>query len=142
MPLEFSVDQRQPVQVTIVYAHSTMVEVSTTSPLVDHFLHKVKLSQSVHTWINYAHDLKRFFQVVQLPLDQVDRERCLRFIERQQQDGLSSLTINRRLAAVSSLFNELNLLDPEHFPHNPVAPLQRSKETRRRSRQSLYRRQP
>jgi site-specific recombinase XerD len=142
MSLEFSVDQQQPVQVTIVYAHSVMVEVATTSPLVDHFLHKVKLSQSVHTWINYAHDLKRFFQIVQLPLDQVDRKSCLCFMERQQQDGLSSLTINRRLAAVSSLFNELNLLDPEHFPYNPVAPLQRGKETRRRSRQSLYRRQP
>ncbi len=62
-------------------------------------------------------------------------------MEHQDQAGLSSMTINRRLAAVSSLFNELNLLDPDRFPQNPVNPLQRSRETRKRSR-SLYRRQP
>jgi site-specific recombinase XerD len=141
MSLERVVDQLQPVQVTIVYEHSLMVEVSTNSPLVDHFLRKVKLSQSIHTWINYAHDLKVFFATLGLPLDHVDRHSCLHFMELQHQAGLSSLTINRRLAALSSLFTELNLLDPEQFPQNPVAPLQRHRETRRRS-QSLYRKQP
>ena len=141
MPQECVVDQLQPVQVTIVYEHSLMVDVSTNSPLVDHFLRRVKLGQSRHTWINYAHDLKVFFATLCLPLDQVNRKTCLRFMELQELAGLSSLTINRRLAAVSSLFTELNLLDPERFPQNPVAPLQRGKDTRRRS-QSLYRRQP
>jgi site-specific recombinase XerD len=140
MSLEYVVDQ-QPVQVTITYAQSMMIEVLTNSPLIDHFLHKVKLSQSVHTWINYAHDLRVFFQNIPMPLDQVDRKTCVRFMELQEQAGLSSLTINRRLAAISSLFTELNLLDSERFRQNPVAPLQRSKEARRRST-SLYRKQP
>jgi integrase/recombinase XerD len=52
------------------------------------------------------------------------------------------LTINRRLAAVSSLFYELNLLDPALYPQNPVAPLQLNRTMRRRGSPSLYRRQP
>ncbi len=62
-------------------------------------------------------------------------------MEIQDQAGLSSLTINRRLAAVSSLFMELNLLDPVAFPQNPVIPVQRDQTKRKRS-QSLYRKQP
>ena len=62
-------------------------------------------------------------------------------MQMQDQAGLSSLTINRRLAAVSSLFYELNLLDPNTFPNNPVTPLRREKQIRKRSL-SLYRRQP
>jgi len=118
-----------------------MVAVSTNSPLIDHFLRKVKLSQSEHTWINYTHDLKVFFAVLDQPLEQIDRQSCVKFMEQQDRAGFSSLTINRRLAAVSSLFTELHLLDPLRFPHNPVAPLQRTQQARRRST-SLYRRQP
>lgn len=118
-----------------------MVDVSTNVPLIDHFLSKVKLSQSAHTWINYAHDLKVFFQTLQVPLDQVDRKMCLRFMALQDQAGLSPLTINRRLAAVSSLFTELGLIDSERFPINPVAPLQRSREAQH-SNTSLYHKQP
>lgn len=139
MSLELISDQ--PVQFTIVYEHGTMVQVSTTSPLIDHFLRRVKLSQSEHTWVNYAHDLKVFFTVVCQPLEQIDRHSCLAFMEQQDRAGMSSLTINRRLAAVSSLFTELNLVDPATFPRNPVAPLQRHRATRKRKK-SLYRRQP
>lgn len=115
----------QSVEITIEYAHSTMVVVSTNCPFVDHFLRKVKMCQARNTWINYAHDLKIFFSVLNQPLEQIDRRSCLRFMEIQDQGGLSSLTINRRLAAVSSLFIELNLLDPVAFPENPVIPVQR-----------------
>jgi len=131
----------QPIQITIMYEHSTMIDVSTNSPLIDHFLRKVKMSQSVHTWMSYTYDLKVFFSVLPLPLEAIDRQSCVRFMEVQDRAGLSRLTINRRLAAVSSLFTELNLIDPFRFPHNPVAPLQRSRETRRRN-PNLYRRQP
>jgi integrase len=62
-------------------------------------------------------------------------------MESQDRAGLSRLSTNRRLAAVSSLFAELNLLDPITFPINPVYPLQRDRATRRRSL-SLYRKQP
>jgi site-specific recombinase XerD len=118
-----------------------MVDVSTNSPLVEHFLRKVKLSASVQTWINYAHDLKVFFRTLNLPLEQITRQMCLAFMEAQDHAGLSRLTINRRLAAISSLFTELHLLDPDRFPDNPVAPLHRNRE-RRRPSQSLYRKQP
>ena len=139
MSLELVLDQQ--VQFTIVYEHGKMVEVSTNSLLIEHFLRKVKLSQSEHTWINYAHDLKVFFGTLALPLEKIDRKTCLTFMQCQDRAGLSSLTINRRLAAVSSLFAELNLLDPVAFPSNPVSPLLRNRETHRRS-QSLYRKQP
>ena len=139
MSLELNLEQ--PVQVSIIYEHGRMIRVSTTSPMIDHFLHRVKVSLSEHTWINYAHDLKVFFTVIPQPLHAVNRQNCVAFMEQQDHAGLSRLTINRRLAAVSSLFTELNLLDPAAFSRNPVAPLQRNRETRKRS-QSLYRKQP
>ena len=139
MSLELVADQ--PVQVVIAYEHGSMVAVSTNSPFVDHFLHTVKMCRSTCTWISYAHDLKIFFHTLQTPLHAIDRRSCVRFMEAQDRAGLSNLTINRRLAAVSSLFTELNLLDPDRFPQNPVAPLYRNRDTRRRS-PSLYRRQP
>jgi site-specific recombinase XerC len=139
MSLKLVLDQ--PIQFTIVYEHGTMIHVSTTSPLIDHFLQRVKLSQSKHTWVNYAHDLKVFFAVVCQPLEKIDRQSCVAFMEQQDRVGMSRLTINRRLAAVSSLFTELNLLDPATFSRNPVSPLQRNREARKRN-QSLYRKQP
>lgn len=131
----------QPVQIAIAYEHGRMVAFSTNSSLIDHFLRKIKMSQSENTWINYAHDLKVFFSVIKLPLEQVNRKTCLWFMEQQDRAGYSSLTINRRLATLSSLFLELHLIDPARFPVNPVAPLQRNRETRKRG-PSLYRRQP
>ncbi len=77
MSLELVSDQ--PVQFIIVYEHGTMVQVSTTCPLIDHFLRRVKVSQSEHTWVNYAHDLKVFFTVVCQPLEQIDRQSCIAF---------------------------------------------------------------
>lgn len=131
----------QPLQFTLIYQQGKLGAVSTNSPFIDHFLQRVKLTQSEHTWINYAHDLKIFFTAVGLPPEQITRQTCLAFMECQNQAGLSSLTINRRLAAISSLFTELNLLDPDRFPHNPVTPLQRHRGTGKQS-QSLYRKQP
>ena len=125
MSLKFVPGSSQPIQITIEYEHSEMVAVSTNSPLIDHFLNKVRMSQAKLTWINYAHDLKVFFHIVQQPLEAIDRMTCVRFIEAQNSAGLSSLTINRRLAAISSLFMELNLLHPTQFSLNPVASLQR-----------------
>ncbi len=113
MSLELVSDQ--PVQFTIVYEHGTMVQVSTTSPLIDHFLRRVKVSQSEHTWVNYAHDLKVFFTVLYQPLEKIDRQSSIAFMEQQDRASLSSLTINRRLAAISSLFTELNLYRSGHF---------------------------
>ncbi len=95
----------QPIQITIMYEHSTMIDVSTNSPLIDHFLRKVKMSQSVHTWMSYTYDLKVFFSVLPLPLEAIDRQSCVRFMEVQDRAGLSRLTINRRLGD-SRLIND------------------------------------
>jgi len=141
MSLDLVTGNSQTIQITIEYEHSEMVAVSTNSPLIDHFLSKVRMNRAKLTWISYAHDLKVFFHTVQQPLEAIDRKTCVRFMEAQNRAGLSHLTINRRLAAVSSLFTELNLLDPVQFSLNPVAPLQRRREGRRRT-PSLYRRQP
>lgn len=141
MPFDLDQSVGQPIQILIEYRQSEMVSVSCNSALIDHFLAKVKMSQARLTWINYAHDLKVFFHTIQQPLEAVNRQSCVRFMEAQDLAGLSSLTINRRLAAISSLFMELNLIDPERFPQNPVAPLRFKKGTRQKSL-SLYRRQP
>lgn len=129
------------VQFTVVRAGGQIVEVQTTSPEINHFLRVVKLSRAHNTWLSYALDLKLFFSVVQAPPMAIGRPACLTFIEHQDRAGRANATINRRLAAVSSLFDELQLLDPERFPHNPVAPFRRVRHERRR-RASLYRRQP
>ncbi len=129
------------IQFTVVRAGGKIVDVQTTSPEINHFLRFLKLSRAHNTWLNYALDLKLFFHIVQVPPEQVARPHCLSFIEQQDREGRADATINRRLAAVSSLFDELHLLDPERFPHNPVSPFRRSRY-QRRHRSSLYRKQP
>jgi len=129
------------VQFTVIRAHGQIVDVHTDSPEINHFLRVIKLSRAYNTWLNYALDLKAFFAVVQQPLASVGRPECLSFIEQQDRQGRARATVNRRLAALSSLFTELQLLDPLRFPHNPVNPL-RHQRSRQRCSQSLYRKQP
>jgi site-specific recombinase XerD len=129
------------VQFTIIRAHGQIVEIQTDSPEVNHFLQVLKLSRAYNTWLSYALDLKAFFAVVRRPLASIGRPECLSFVEQQDRQGHARTTVNRRLAALSSLFTELQLLDPVRFPHNPVSPLRYQHSTRRRS-QSLYRKQP
>jgi len=126
---------------TVVRAGGKIVDVQTTSPEINHFLRVLKLTRAHNTWLNYALDLKLFFRIVQVPPHKIGRPECLSFIEHQDREGRAEATINRRLAAVTSLFDELHLLDPKRFPHNPVYPFQRSRHERRR-RASLYRKQP
>jgi site-specific recombinase XerD len=129
------------IQFTVVRADGKIVDVQTNSPALNHFLRLLKLSRAHNTWLNYALDLKVFFGIVQLPPEQIGRPECLTFIEHQDREGRADATINRRLAAVSSLFDELHLLDPTRFPLNPVSPFRRSRY-QRRHRSSLYRKQP
>jgi integrase/recombinase XerC len=126
------------VQFTIVREKGRVTEVSTTSPWLDHFLELIRMNRAYNTWISYSHDLKTFFRVIPKPLEAITRSDCLTFMKQQDDAGCSDATINRRLAAVSSLFNELQLLDPVRFPRNPVSPRPSHQESRRRS-QSLYR---
>lgn len=125
------------IRFTIVRQQGQISEILTNSSLINHFLDVLKLSRAHNTWINYAHDLKQFFECIRKPPASIDRRDCLAFMKQQHQAGLSEATINRRLAAVSTLFNELQLLDPQRFEQNPVAP----RTGRAQHTQSLYRRQ-
>lgn len=129
------------VEFTIIRAQGRIVDVHTDSPEIQHFLQVLKQSRAYNTWLSYALDLKVFFTVVQQPLAAIGRPQCLLFMEQQDREGRARATINRRLAALSALFNELHLLDPVRFPQNPVNPLRQERTTRQRS-QSLYRKQP
>lgn len=134
------VSKQPPVHFTIRWEKSRLANVSTNSPLVDHFLDFIETSRTYNTWANYAHDLKVFFQVIPKPPEAITRTDCLDFIRQQTQEGYADATINRRLAAVSSLFNELCLLKPDWFSDNPIQPQTRHLYARR-SHQSLYRKQ-
>lgn len=128
------------VQFIIKWEQGRVVDVQTNSPPVNHFLELVRLTQAYNTWVNYAHDLKMFFSVVGKRPTAITRKDCLSFIKQQEQAGLSDATINRRLAAVSSLFNELQLLDFPQLVTNPVQPGRRQ-HTSNQVKRSLYRSQ-
>jgi site-specific recombinase XerD len=129
-----------PVLFDFVREHGRVTSVSTNSPSVNHFLNLIEMSRAYNTWVSYSHDLQVFFRVIPKPPAVITRSDCLTFMKQQHEAGCSDATINRRLAALSSLFNELQLLDPLRFPRNPVHPCQARQEPHRRS-QSLYRRQ-
>lgn len=124
----------------ILWEHGKLLSAATDSSELNHFLELLKLTQSYNTWVNYVFDLKCFFTVIAKPPDAITRADCLTFMQAQDQAGYADATINRRLAAVSSLFNELTLLDSKQFPLNPIYP-RPLKQQRYSSKQSLYRRQ-
>lgn len=136
MSLEGSVEPV--VRFTIARGKGRVTDVSTNSPLVNHFLDLVRMNRAHNTWVSYAHDLKIFFQAIPKPPEAITRVDCLAFMKQQDAAGCSDATINRRLAALSSLFSELHLLDPTSFPQNPIHPSQRRRGSRQR-RWSLYR---
>jgi integrase len=124
----------------VLWEHGKLLSATTNSPEINHFLEFLKLTQSYNTWVNYVFDLKCFFTVIAKPPDAITRANCLTFMRAQDQAGYADATINRRLAAVSSLFNELTLLDSKRFPLNPIYP-RPFKQQRYSPKQSLYRRQ-
>jgi len=131
---------KKPVSFSIRRENNRVVQVTTNSSLVNHFLDLMQLTRAHNTWVNYAHDLKVFFQVIPKSPEMITRADCLDFMKQQSQEGFADATINRRLAAVSSLFNELCLLQPDQFPINLVQPQSRIRNIQRNS-QSLYRKQ-
>lgn len=133
-------NRHQPVHFTLVRQEGKLTDCLTSSPTLNHFLDVIKLSRAYHTWVNYAHDLKIFFDVIPKAPEAIDRRDCLAFMKHQQQAGLSDATINRRLAAISSLFHELQLLDATGSLRNPIQPRLDGRSRPQRS-QSLYRRQ-
>lgn len=129
------------VHFTMAREAGRITDIATNSPAVNHFLDLIKMNRAYNTWVSYAHDLKTFFVVIPKSPEAITRADCVAFMQQQDQAGCADATINRRLAAVSALFTELQLLDPSRFPANPVHP----RLSPRRSRQpntSLYRKQP
>lgn len=125
---------------SIVREKDQVIDISTTSPFVNHFLDLMKISRAYNTWVSYAQDLKVFFQTIPKLPETITRADCLEFMKRQDEAGCSGATINRRLAAISAMFNELCLLEPERFLRNPVHPRDRTRGSRCID-QSLYLRQ-
>jgi len=138
--MDLTVSPQPLVQFTFVRHEGRITEIGTNHPALTHFLELIRLNRAYNTWLNYGHDLKLFFQVIGKPPEGVTRSDCLTFMKQQAQAGCSGATINRRLAAVSSLFNELQLLDPENYPQNPVSP-HASKPGSHQTSYSLYRKQ-
>lgn len=125
---------------SVVWEQGKLVDVSTSSPEINHFLDVLKLIQSYNTWVNYVYDLKCFFTIIPKLPEAITRADCLTFLKKQDQVGYADTTINRQLAALSSLFNELMLLDSARFATNPIYP-RPFKYERNQPKQSLYRRQ-
>jgi len=130
----------QAAEFSVVREGGQITETVTTSSGINHFLRVVRLTHAHNTWLSYAYDLKAFFTAVGKLPEPITRADCLTFMEQQDRAGCSPATVNRRLAALSSLFRELHSLDPERFPTNPVQPIKRQR--RSGPTQSLYRRQP
>jgi site-specific recombinase XerD len=99
--------------------------------LVDDYLDFVRCRCRPNTWLNYAHDLKIFFNIVDKPAIEVSTADVFRFIRCQSQgqaepavdaplEGVSARTIKRRLCAVSGLYNYLLMHDDPPVRRNPV----------------------
>lgn len=103
-------------------------------PEVDEYLGFLKNRCRPNTWINYAHDLQVFLNVVQKPVLEVNSRDILAFIEQQREiawprrrrrgtpdsPGLSLRTVKRRLSAVSGLYEYLRVCGDSPLQNNPV----------------------
>ena len=99
--------------------------------LVDDYLDFLRCRCRPNTWLNYAHDLKIFFNTVGKPVTEVSTADIFRFIRCQSQgqtdpeavtpfEGVSTRTIKRRLCAVSGLYKYLLMHDAPPVKRNPV----------------------
>jgi integrase/recombinase XerD len=100
--------------------------------LVDEYLDFLRCRCRPNTWLNYAHDLKIFFNTVDKPVAEVSVSDVLRFMQCQTQGpgvgladdgqprGVSTRTLKRRLCAVAGLYNYLLMSDNPSVKRNPV----------------------
>jgi site-specific recombinase XerD len=133
-------NDKSAVSISFKWERGHLTEVISNSPPIDHFLDLIKTTRSYNTWVNYAHDLKVFFTLISKHPKTITRKDCVEFIKHQSQEGYIDATINRRLAALSSLFNELELLpDFESFV-NTIYPRTNLSKNQQKNL-GLYRRQ-
>jgi integrase/recombinase XerD len=100
--------------------------------LVDEYLEFLHSRCRINTWINYAHDLKVFFNTIDKSVVDVTTADVLRFMQCQTQPSVLDLsvkgepkpvctrTLKRRLCAVSGLYNYLLMGDDPPIKRNPV----------------------
>ena len=100
--------------------------------LVDESLDFLRCRCRANTWLNYAHDLKLFFNTIDKPVAEVSVSDVLRFMQCQTRGqgvglandrragGVSTRTLKRRLCAVSGLYNYLLMSDDPPVKRNPV----------------------
>jgi site-specific recombinase XerD len=102
---------------------------------VDAYLKFLQYRCRPNTWISYGYDLQIFLNFIRKPLIEVTSADILAFVDSQQSvpnrqgrtnglsskgPGLSNRTINRRLAAVASLFEYLRVFHDLPGKNNPV----------------------
>jgi integrase/recombinase XerD len=100
--------------------------------LVDEYLEFLGCRCRPNTWINYAHDLKVFFNIIDKPVPEVSTADVFHFIQCQHQrpltdavsrpppSGVCVRTVKRRLCAVSGLYGYLLTRNDTPLKRNPV----------------------
>jgi integrase/recombinase XerD len=116
-------------------ADGKVVGVSLGTTEVDAYLKFLRYRCRLNTWISYGYDLQIFLNFIRKPLLEVISADILAFIDSQQSapnrqgrtnglsskgPGLSNRTINRRLAAVASLYEYLRVFHDLPGNKNPV----------------------
>jgi integrase/recombinase XerD len=101
--------------------------------LVDEYLDFLKCRCRPNTWLNYAHDLKVFFNIVGKPVANITPQDIFHFIQEQRYpqptppaaeyittEGVCIRTIKRRLSAISGLYDYLLTRGNTAIQRNPV----------------------
>lgn len=114
------------------YANGQLSRLSLGVTLVDEYLDFLRCRCRPNTWLNYAHDLKVFFNAIDKPVSDVSTADVFRFIQCQQQAtliaptekgrtrGVCLRTLKRRLCAVSGLYSYLLTRGDTPIQRNPV----------------------
>lgn len=119
------------------YEEGQLVRLSLGIPEVDNYLEFLKWRCQPNTWLNYANDLKIFFNLVDKPVAEVTPADIFEFIRRQKESphprrsanvltfpdggpGLSNRTVKRRLCALSNLYAYLIVRGDMGIERNPV----------------------
>ncbi|HZS92269.1 MAG TPA: tyrosine-type recombinase/integrase [Chloroflexota bacterium] len=108
-----------------------LVRLSLGIDLVDDYLEFLRCQARPNTWLNYAHDLKVFFSIVDKPVPDVTTADVFRFMEHQHRPrpaepdaapphGVCARTLKRRLCAVSNLYTYLLTRGDTAIAQNPV----------------------
>jgi integrase/recombinase XerD len=116
-----------------------VVRLSLGLALVDDYLEFLHCHARPNTWLNYAHDLKVFFSLVDEPVEAVTTSDVFRFMHRQLHPplddhtgapppGVCARTLKRRLRASAPLYTYLLTRGDTSLTRNPVptGPLLRS----------------